>query len=1215
MSTKIFFWNVRGLNDPNKHNPFCQWLLSNKPIFGALLETHIKEPQLQHVMSKTCPGWNFASNHQSDAEGRIIIIWKGPARVRIINQSKQSMTCELDTSNSNKIIVTAVFAANTHDERQDLWVELINLHQTLSLSSSPWAIGGDFNQILHPAEHSSLRVNSLTSPMVSFRDALTQLEVFDLRFSGPIHTWSNKCPTSPIAEKLDRLLVNHLWVSIHPNSHASFLPPSFSDHSPCILDLSIPLPLAGTRPFKFFNFLTKHHKFLSTLEEAWKQAGGNASDLSLLCYKLRKIKGALKLLHRENFSNIQERVRETNCLLQAVQVEALTNPSEDLFQQEKELYDKWCFLRSIEESYFKQKSRVNWLKEGDLNTTYFHRLVQVRASFNSIRSFSLPSGILITDPLAMGLHAVAHFENLLARSATPSSVSSMEWFQHLIQYRCSTNQAQAMITTPDATEITNVIMKLNGNKAPGPDGLTSGFFKAAWHLLGPETVASISAFFSTAFLPSATNSTILTLVPKRPGASAIGDFRPISCCNTLYKAISKLLVHRLKPILPDLILPNQTAFVQGRLLVENTVLAAEVVQGYHRNKGAKRIAIKVDIAKAFDTISWDFIFTCLASIGLPPLYIRWLRACVCTPSFTVGYNGTVQGYFKSTRGLRQGDPLSPYLFVIAMNCLSILLNNAAAQGRFAYHHKCEETKLTHLCFADDLLIFTKGDKQSVKGVLEVLKEFELQSGLGVSLSKTCFFSCGLQQMEINEIAEETGLSHGTLPIRYLGVPLCTKKLSLSNCEPLISSIKMKLNSWSAKSLSFAGRLLLINTVLAGITNFWCSTFTLPKSCIKIINSLCGAYLWKGTLEGHHSARVAWETIVHAKEEGGLGIRDLISWNKATSIRLIWLLFFSSGSIWVAWFVDEVLAGDRSNFWTLKESNNHSWLVKRLLRLRPLVYNWIHIKLGNGRNTRFWSDHWSPFGQIAEFLHLGSHSRLGIPAQATVSDLFVDGHWNMPPARSEEQVLLQSFLTTVTLNQQEDQFDWIITNKVYTTFSTGIVYKELKHHNHVVTWSDTVWLRQGIPKHCFLSWLLVLNRCPTRDRLLSWGLPTDPNCLLCNSSPESRDHLYFGCSYSWRIWSSIARRCNYTPSTSWNQSLLDLQQLQHRPRHVRYLSTLAWQCSMYYIWSERNSRLHRQVFRPPDSIISSIESTIRSKISAIRHTSPRFSSSVFSVWNA
>ena len=202
-------------------------------------------------------------------------------------------------------------------------------------------------------------------------------------------------------------------------------------------------------------------------------------------------------------------------------------------------------------------------------------------------------------------------------------------------------------------------------------------------------MVSIRKFFETGFLPSSTNATILTLVPKRPGASAITDYRPISCCNTTYKTISKLLVKRLKIILPEVILPNQTSFVQGRLLIENTILASEILQGYHKEGGPKRVTIKVDIAKAFDTIRWGFIFQCLRSIDVPELMIRWIEACVCSASFSLGFNGSSYGYFKGTRGLRQGDPLSPYLFVLAMNCLSHLLNKSAKEGKFDYHSKCK----------------------------------------------------------------------------------------------------------------------------------------------------------------------------------------------------------------------------------------------------------------------------------------------------------------------------------------------------------------------------------------------------------------------------------------------------------------------------------------------------------------------------------------------
>lgn len=317
--------------------------------------------------------------------------------------------------------------------------------------------------------------------------------------------------------------------------------------------------------------------------------------------------------------------------------------------------------------------------------------------------------------------------SILMRQFTP-----LTWFHALTPFRCSLSQQNAMIRVPTTAEITRIMFKLNPNKAPGPDGLSSGFFKAAWGILGEEVVNSITQFFHTSFLPATTNSTILTLVPKFPGASRIVDYRPISCLNTLYKVISRLLVSRLKPILQDLIVPNQTAFVKDRLLVENTVLASELVNGYHKNKAPRRITLKVDIAKAFDTLSWDFLFSCLDALQLPPRFTSWLKACICTTSFTVGYNGTVSGFFKGRRGLRQGDPLSPYLFVIAMNSLSLMLNRVAEEGKLAYHQNCHQTKLTHLSFADDLLIFIDGSIESVQTVLMTLHEFEQRSGLAVS---------------------------------------------------------------------------------------------------------------------------------------------------------------------------------------------------------------------------------------------------------------------------------------------------------------------------------------------------------------------------------------------------------------------------------------------------------------------------------------------------
>lgn len=138
------------------------------------------------------------------------------------------------------------------------------------------------------------------------------------------------------------------------------------------------------------------------------------------------------------------------------------------------------------------------------------------------------------------------------------------------------------------------------------------------------------------------------------------------------------------------------------------------------------------------------------------------------------------------------------------------------------------------------------------------------------MQKTCFFASGMTEAEISTIQASTGMTCGNLPFRYLGVPMNSRKLSLASCEPLLHQVKTRLSSWSTKTLSFAGRLVLIKTVIAGITTFWCSSFVLPKACISKLNSMCSVFLWKGDLEAHNTARVAWSKVVKPKEQRWLG---------------------------------------------------------------------------------------------------------------------------------------------------------------------------------------------------------------------------------------------------------------------------------------------------------------------------------------------------------
>lgn len=388
MSVKLFFWNIRGLNDPDKHRIFISWLQSQKPFFGAILESHVKELSLSPIMSKLCPAWHFTSNHLSDEDGRILLIWKDPIKLSVLHQSSQSITCLLTIPNKEPFYYTAIYASNLAAERTDLWADLIHVHSLYDLDNNLWFVGGDFNQILDHTEHSSAAISTNDYQMYLLQDCFLQLGIFDLRFHGPSHTWKNNQPEGPIAKKLDRLLVNSKAIASYPHAIATFLPPTISDHTPCLLDLAYQLPSAGTQPFKFQNYLIKHPNFSGLILDAWTRAGSNCSSLADLCWKLKLIKTDLKLLNRDNYSKIQERVSDTYRLLQLAQVQSLQSPSSQTFQDERDIHQRWTFLRQIEECYFRQKSRINWLREGDLNTTYFHRICQVRASYNMLSALS-----------------------------------------------------------------------------------------------------------------------------------------------------------------------------------------------------------------------------------------------------------------------------------------------------------------------------------------------------------------------------------------------------------------------------------------------------------------------------------------------------------------------------------------------------------------------------------------------------------------------------------------------------------------------------------------------------------------------------------------------------------------------------------------------------------------------------------------------------------
>ena len=368
-------------------------------------------------------------------------------------------------------------------------------------------------------------------------------------------------------------------------------------------------------------------------------------------------------------------------------------------------------MNKAEESFARQKSRALWMKEGDKNSKYFHGCMKDRINSNKILSLELEDGSnKIFKPAEIHSAAISHFQSLFS---SPSGRISVRDIDHLANRFLSPESSAELIKGVTDEEIRAVIFKMNPDKSPGPNGFTAGLFQQMWNVVGADVCNAIKSFFISGRLLKEFNCTAITLIPKSNSPSKMSDYRTISCCNIIYKSISGILAQRMKGLLPQLVSSAQSAFIPGRSIADNILLAQKILRNYHKPTTQPRSIIKVDILKAYDTVDWQFLLGTLSSMGFPSTFTDWVRECVTTPKFSINLNGELVGFFGSSRGLSQGDPISSYLFVLVMEVLSMLIRHKVEQHTssgqsFQYHWRCSKTKITHLCFTDDLMLFVAG---------------------------------------------------------------------------------------------------------------------------------------------------------------------------------------------------------------------------------------------------------------------------------------------------------------------------------------------------------------------------------------------------------------------------------------------------------------------------------------------------------------------------
>ncbi|KAL0290023.1 UNVERIFIED_CONTAM: hypothetical protein Sangu_2591800 [Sesamum angustifolium] len=294
-------------------------------------------------------------------------------------------------------------------------------------------------------------------------------------------------------------------------------------------------------------------------------------------------------------------------------------------------------------------------------------MVKRNAARNSILAITKANGSIITSFPDITQEFVDFYTSLLGNEDQTLLVNDgvFHWEPWLISELAS-NICRAV--TP--AEVKTAVFQISDNKAPGPDNYTSCFFKKAWNIVGDLVSRAVMGFFRSGRMLRQLNHTIIDLVPKSEHSLSVTDYRPISCCNVIYKVITKIIADRLSPALEQLIDSSQVAFVGGQNITDNILLAQEMVQQYSRKRISPRCTINIDLQKAFDLVSWTFLSRVPHGYGFPPLFISWIMECVSTTSFSVALNGSLHGLFPGKKGLRQGDPMSPALFLLCIEYFS-----------------------------------------------------------------------------------------------------------------------------------------------------------------------------------------------------------------------------------------------------------------------------------------------------------------------------------------------------------------------------------------------------------------------------------------------------------------------------------------------------------------------------------------------------------------
>eukprot|EP00253_Pinus_taeda_P026517 PITA_26517 len=917
----VLSWNIRGLNSKGKQRYLREKLKKEKPSVMILQETKISVQQIEELIVRNKIHYEVMGQDAIGSAGGIAILWNSDD---IILGSWTSMSRILTglgriVGTREQVVISGVYGPSSPGEKENF---LNNIQSIRRLYPDvDWIIGGDFN-LIRSLEEKKGGIRKTDNLMERFNALIDDLRLVDIQTINGISTWNNRRGgKNQIVSRLDHFLVSESIMNKDIFVEAQILPSLGSDHWPIKLEVDIKVR-HGKRPFRFESFWLRDPSFIKKLEEWWCQSTiQSKGKMRLFQLKLKELKEKIKSWNKQEFGNIMEDKQNLEKEMESIQQKMiLEGRTEESISKEGSILGQLEERRKQEEILWRQKSRIKWLREGERNTKFFHQAMIKHRQRNRILSIKDRNGNRVIEQAEIEQVLIDHHKEIL-KEPQADRMQAIQEICSAIPCLVSEDQNKALMRAATLEEIEETVKAMKKGTAPGPDGFTVDFFQAGWHFLGKEILEMVEESRMNQKVWPALNSTFYALIPKNDNREDPNGFRPIALCNVIYKIITAMMAKRLKPMLDKLISAEQTGFVEGRQILDGLVV--------------------------------------LESFGFCRRWIYWIHNLISSPNFSILVNGIPSKPFSASRGLRQGDPLSPFLFILAAEGLGRFIKKERETGKIKGlklwgHNLC----LTHQQFVDDIMLFGEPTVKEVKHLRNFLDIFAEASGLEINKDKSRVFIFNSVEQVKAHLTRLLGFRQGELPTKYLGNILDFSSKKMKNWQGILDKLSTKVANWAFRSLNIASRIVLAKSVLQAIPVYPLSIMAAPIGICAKIRAIIRNFIWRGVDQKKKWALVSWGQLTERKEKGGLGLRDPETLNKVLGAKLWWRWLGGGNDLWkIIWRAKYSML--ESTVEILKQKNtprgSSVWDLARLNR--DLVEHHTFWEIRGGEEAHFWEDKW------------------------------------------------------------------------------------------------------------------------------------------------------------------------------------------------------------------------------------------------------------------